>query len=194
MAMPVRQPPTTRTSSGRRARSRPIPPPDLEFKTVELAQRARMIVDVAEADLDAAEEHLGPFHETTWSFRGALAEARNSWDRLRARYGLLALDAALEEPPATVLTLGHTPDGTPLAILIVVDGKTYRVQRLPDAPEAPRIWRLTRLPPHEDGPYHACRLADGSTQCDCAEWTYQIADLSAELCKHLAALDALGWL
>lgn len=194
MSVPVRQPPTPRPSSRTRARSRPVPPLDLDFKAVELAQRARMIVDVAEADLDAAEEQLGPFHETTWSFRAALAEARTSWDRLRARYGRLALDAALEEPPATVLTLGRSPDGDPLAILIVVAGKTYRIQRMPGSDDAPRIWRLTRLPPDDDGPYHACRLADGSTQCDCAQWTYQIADLSAELCRHLAALDALGWL
>ena len=52
-------------------------------------------------------------------------------------------------------------------------------------------------PPLEDGPYYVCRLADGSTQCDCAEWTYQIAenrDGRKTHCKHLAALAALGWI
>jgi hypothetical protein len=193
--MPVRHPSTTRVAGRPPARSRPIAPPDLDFKTVELAQRARMIVDVAEADLDAAEERLGPFHDTTWHFRRARSEAHNSWERLRARYGRLALDAALDEPPATVLTLGNSPDGDPEAILIVISGKTYGVRRMPGSADAPRIWRLTRLPPSDDHePFHACRLADGSTQCDCAQWTYQIADLSDELCSHLAALDALGWL
>jgi hypothetical protein len=63
---------------------------------------------------------------------------------------------------------------------------------------APVQWRLTRLhPPLDDGPYYVCRLADGSTQCDCAEWTYQIAengDSRKTHCKHLAALAALGWI
>ena len=61
---------------------------------------------------------------------------------------------------------------------------------------APVQWCLTRLdPPLDDGPYYACRLRDGSTQCDCAEWTYQIAgNGDRTLCKHLAALAALGWI
>src|SRR6478735_4239589 len=79
---------------------------DPAFKSVELAQRARMILDVAAADLEVAETRLGPFHETTWHFRHALAEARRSWDRLRAEFGTAALDAALAEPPLTVVTLG----------------------------------------------------------------------------------------
>ena len=74
-------------------------------------------------------------------------------------------------------------------------GKTYGVERVPGTPPAPLQYRLTRLPPLDDGPYYACRLRDGSTQCDCAEWTYQVADIPDALpCKHLAALAVLGWL
>src|SRR5215217_88848 len=41
----------------------------------------------------------------------------------------------------------------------------------------------------------ARRLSDGSTQCDCAEWTYQIAGNDPHApCKHLAALAELGWI
>ena len=191
MPMPVRTPSTTRTPR----RPRPRLGPELPaFKDVELIHRGRMILDVAALDLEAAEQRLGPFHETSWFFRRSLADARNTWDRLRARYGLRALEAALEEPPATVLTLGRTPSGDPLAVLLVIAGGTYRVQRVEGTPEAPRIWQMTRLTTNDDGPYHACRLIDGTTQCDCAQWIYQIADLSDEHCKHLGALDALGWL
>ena len=83
-------------------------------------------------------------------------------------------------------------------MLIVIGGRTYCLQRVAGTELAPVQWRLTRPhPPLEDGPYYACRLADGSTQCDCAEWTYQIADNGDPRqahCKHLAALAALGWI
>ena len=46
-----------------------------------------MILDVATADLEAAEALLGPAHPTAWHFRQALDEARRSWDRLRAKFG-----------------------------------------------------------------------------------------------------------
>ena len=81
-------------------------PSDPARRAVELAQRGRMILDVATADLEAAEQALGPSHPTAWHFRQALAEARRSWDRLRAEFGGAALEAALGEPPITVLTLG----------------------------------------------------------------------------------------
>ncbi|WP_199756710.1 hypothetical protein [Tautonia sociabilis] len=193
MPVPVRHP-SPRRFSRAAARARPAPPPAVSFKQVELAQRGRMILDVAELDLAAAEERLGPFHDTSWHFRRALADARTSWDRLRIQYGLAVLEAALDEPPATVLTLGRPDRDEPAAVLIVIAGHSYALRRQPDTADAPRIWRLLRLPDPGDGPFHACRLADGSTQCDCAEWTYQIAGLSDSLCKHLAALDALGWL
>lgn len=190
-------------------RRKPLPlgdrdPSDPLRRAVELAQRGRMILDVAAADLEAAEAAFGPFHPTAWYFRNALNEARQSWDRLRAEFGGSALEAMLNELPLTVLTLGTKEksqgqgQGPGRVLLIPIAGKTYRAQRIAGTPLAPVLWRLTRLnPPLEDGPYFACRLHDGSTQCDCAEWTYQIADTDEQArahCKHLAALAALGWL
>jgi hypothetical protein len=190
-------------------------------RVVELAQRGRMILDVSAADLEAAEASFGPFHATTWHFRNELNEARRSWDRLRAEFGGAALEAALSEPPFTMLELGKTggdasqrggyrdcghaekkpdagtsgPNSAPVT-LIPIGGQTYRVQEIEGTPLAPVQWRLTRLsPPLDDGPYFACRLHDGSTQCDCAEWTYRIAgNRDQALCKHLRALAALGWI
>jgi hypothetical protein len=198
----------------------PIPfrdrdPSDPARRAVELAQRGRMILDVAAADLEAAEATCGPFHPTAWHFRNALDEARRSWDRLRAELGGHTLEAALSQPPLTILVLGGGSgkcEGTaelgsdvdrpiPAAtsvVLVPIGGRTYRVQRVDGTALAPIQWRLTRLhPPLEDGPYYACRLRDGSTQCDCAEWTYQIAgngDSRMTHCKHIAALAALGWI
>jgi hypothetical protein len=191
-------------------------PSDPLRRTVELAQRGRMILDVSAADLDAAEAAFGPFHPTSWHFRNAWHEARNSWDRLRAEVGGATLDSALDRPPMTVLALGpeadrFTPDRDGrwpmpdpdtsvqppvLLLLIPIAGKTYRAHRVAGTPLAPQLWRLTRLdPPHDDGPYYACRFRDGTTQCDCAEWTYKLAiDDPPGLCKHLQGLAALGWI
>lgn len=174
-----------------RDRSDPI------WRAVELAQRGRMILDVAAADLEAAERIHGPFHETAWHFRNAVDEAQRSWDRLRAEYGGATLAAALEEPPAALLTLGADLPGGPIAILFPIAGKTYRAERISGTLAAPTQWRLTRLhPPLEHGPYYACRLADRTTQCDCAEWIYQpdALDMPPRPCKHLAALASLGWI
>lgn len=182
-------------------------PDDPAFKTIELAQRGRIILDVASADLAEAEKRLGPFHEVTWHFRQALADAKKSWDRLRVLFGQHALEAALDQPPATVLTLGEQPDGSdPLAILLVITGQTYRVRRLPPTPLAPVLWRLDRFPPANPvnldsdpfplDPYYPARLADGSPRCDCGEWFFQVAESNhpTGLCKHLRALRALGWI
>jgi hypothetical protein len=165
---------------------------------VELAQRGRMILDVSAADLDAAESLYGPFHPTTWYFRNAWCEARRSWERLRAKMGTKTLEAALDQPPLAVLTLsGLAPASTPV-LLITIAGQTYRAQQVTGTELAPTQWRLTRLhPPLDHGPYYVCRLADGSTQCDCAEWIYQIADHGDDhktQCKHIVALCALGWI
>ena len=188
--------PSRSAPSRRPAPARRRDPSDPKWRAVELAQRGRMILDVAAADLEVAEAALGPFHPTSWYFRDALAEARRSWDRLRAEVGGATLEEALGEPPVTVLTLGEPgPDGVPPFVLIPIHGRTYRVQRIRGTPEAPILWRLARLAADDDGPYHACRLRDGSNQCDCAEWTYQIAEIDPSgLCKHLAALAALKWL
>lgn len=171
-------------------------PSDPARRAVELAQRSRMILDVAVADLEAAERAMGPAHPTAWHFRQSLDEARRSWDRLRAQYGGAALEAALVEPPITVLTLGREDGNLPRFVLIPIAGRTYRAERVEGTALAPTQWRLTRLaPPLEHGPYYACRLVDGSMQCDCAEWLYrEDAPTAPDPCKHLAALAALGWI
>lgn len=102
-------------------------------------------------------------------------------------------------------------------LLILIAGRTYRAQPVGGTPLAPVIWRLTHLRPSEererprarsgsnggggsdDGPYHVCRLHDGTTQCDCAEWIFRVADAerpgpAPTSCKHLDALTALRWL
>ncbi len=173
-----------------------------------------MILDVTTADLEAAEAAHGAFHPTTWHFRNAWYEAQRSWDRLRAEIGGATLSAAMSEPPITVLALGpaasdYAPDpdgrwpspvpceaGKAPVLLIPIAGQTYRVLRAPGTSLAPSLWHLTRLhPTHDDGPYYACRLRDGTTQCDCAEWIYHLAETSPHaLCKHLVALASLGWI
>lgn len=170
----------------------------LDRGVVELVQRGRMIVDGAAADLEAAETACGPFHETAWRCRDALAEARRSWDRLRAEIGSKYLESALKARPAAVMTLEGSAGQARFSGLIVIGGQTYVVQRTAGAPAAPIQWRVTRLRPRSEAePYHACRLADGSTQCDCAEWIFRIAqtaDRAGAPCKHLAALAALSWI
>jgi hypothetical protein len=165
---------------------------------VELVQRGRMIVDVSAADLEAAEAAFGAFHTTTWYFRNAWHEAQRSWERLRAALGTKAIEAALRQPSVTVLRLGDSECDGAQVMLVPIAGQTYRAQRVAGTELAPVQWRLTRLhPPLDDGPYYVCRLADRSTQCDCAEWTYQIAerhDGAKSYCKHLASLATLGWL
>jgi hypothetical protein len=198
----------SRSTSGRQA----PPPPRLPLRrpmrdrdetdpgrcAAELVQRGRLILDVSVADFEASEAKFGAFHQTTWHFRNALSEAQRSWERLRAELGATALEAALHLPPLTTLTLGERADGKPPVVLILIAGQTYRSQRVEGTELAPIQWRLTRLnPPLENGPYYVCRLANGSTQCDCADWTYQIAEtdnLRRKHCKHLHALAALGWI
>lgn len=168
-------------------------PSDPTYRIVELAQRGRMIVEVAEADMAIAESVLGAFHETTWYFRQACAEARRAWERLRAEFGSRALESALAGPPLDVLTLDRA--GRKPLSLVLIAGAAYHVERIPEALSARTVVRLTRLRGGHDGPYYVCRLQDGSTQCDCAEWTYQVADVpNAPPCKHIAAMAALGWL
>jgi hypothetical protein len=175
---------------------------DPQRHAVELAQRGRIILDVSAADLAAAEAALGAFHPTTWHFRNALNEARWSWERLRAELGTRTLESALKQPPLVVLKLGEDParpaQDAQAVVLIAIGGQTYCTARVAGTELAPVQWRLTRLhPPLEDGPYYVCRLADGTTQCDCAEWIYQIAENGDDRkthCKHLAALATLGWI
>src|SRR4051812_33943389 len=127
-------------STPTRSKSTPVRrrnPDDPAFKAVEMAQRGRMILDVAAADLEGAEAALGPFHPTAWHFRGALDEARRAWDRLRAQFGGAALEAALLEPPLAVLTLGGETSGRPAVTLIPIGGKTYGAERIEGTELAP---------------------------------------------------------
>lgn len=183
-------------------------PDDPSQRAIEVAQRGRIVLDLATTELASMERRLGPFHEKTWVCRRTLAEALRAWDRLRAAYGRAALEAALERPPAAVMTFGGScgAEGLPRAVLMVIGGRTYRARKLEGSSAAPTIWRLDRVPPADPSaladdpfaldPYHAVRLADGATRCDCGEWVFSIDgvdDHPTGLCKHLAALRALGW-
>jgi len=186
MSAPTRRKPTLRERD----------PSDPLRRVVELAQRGRMILEVSTIDLEAAEVVLGSFHPTTWHFRHALNEAKRSWDRLRAEFGGATLEEALKEAPLMVLTLGDEGGDLPRAVLIPIGGRAYEVARVEGTEIAPVQWRINRLTPAlEHGPYYVCRLQDGSTQCDCAEWTYRLDTTDPHFaCKHLAALAALGWI
>ncbi len=164
-------------------------------QAIALAQRGRMILDIAAADLEVAEARLGAFHETTWFFRNALTEARLAWDRLRAELGGTVLEAAGRALPKEVLTVGDDGRGKPRATFVPILGKTYRAERVPCSPLAPVLWRLTGLNAADDGPYYLSRLRDGSTRCDCAEWVYQVADVAdGAALQAFAGAGALGWL
>jgi hypothetical protein len=163
-------------------------------EVAELIQRGWLRLEVARVDLAASEARLGAFHETTWYFRQALAEARQGWESLRAMHGTAGLDAALAEPPRAVLRLGRPGGGE--VVLVPMGGSTFRVEAVAGTPLAPVQWRLTRLDagPGED-PYFATRGAGGGLQCDCGEWTFRVADGGpGATCKHLAALRHLGWI
>jgi hypothetical protein len=149
-------------------------------------------------DLEASEATFGPFHPTTWHFRHSLNEAQRSWERLRGELGAKVIEAALQLPPLTALVLGEATSTGSEVVVILISGQTYRPECVRGTELAPVQWRLTRLrPPLENGPYYICRLADGSTQCDCANWTYQIAGtdkIRTSRCKHVEALHGLGWI
>ena len=51
-------------------------PSDPERQAVELAQRGRIILDVAQADFEESEAALGLAHPTTLFFQNALSEAK----------------------------------------------------------------------------------------------------------------------
>lgn len=203
--------------------SAPLPPasafnsPDPGPRIVELVQRGRIALDVATADLDVAEGRLGVFHPTTLHFRRVAEEARRAWERLRATYGPRALARALEADPIALLTLDDgRDDGRAPWLLMVIGGRVHAARKLDPAEDAPVIWRLRRFPDLDDDPLHVCRLADGSLQCDCAQWIYELADPRGGIegegegegpggrpgtatappapCKHQAALRSLGWL
>ena len=224
MVNPVDYKVTAKSSNGRITRPEPaqvarsssqcirVPSPHLDLRqslserdesdpvrcTAELVQRGRLILDVSMADLEASETTFGPFHPTTWHFRHGLHEAQKSWERLRAEVGAKVIEAALELPALTTLVLGESTHSRSEVVVILIGGQTYRPEQVVGSELAPVQWRLTRLRPAlENGPYYICLLADGSTQCDCANWTYQIAEtekMHTSRCKHIEALHSLGWI
>ena len=131
----------SRSTSGRQAPPAPHVPmrrplrdrdeTDPDRCAAELVQRGRLILDVSAADLEAAEAKFGAFHHTTWHFRNALSEAQRSWERLGAELGAPALEAALNLPPLTTLTLGEEGGRASPVVLILIAGQTYRSQRSP---------------------------------------------------------------
>jgi hypothetical protein len=178
----------TPTPPRHRTRLSPHAPP--ARRDIERVQRTRLLLDVAALDLEVAELRLGAFHPTACYFRDVLAETRRAWDRLRAELGTPALESAVAGLPVALIELERSAWW-----LMLIGGRTYAVEPVPPTSLAPVLWRLVRLPTHDDGPYYAARLHDGTTRCDCAEWTYQVADLiEAPSCKHLATLASLGWL
>ncbi|WP_435015370.1 hypothetical protein TA3x_002908 [Tundrisphaera sp. TA3] len=162
---------------------------------IDRVQRAKILLDVALADFEMAESTLGPGHASTWHYREALTQARTAWDRLRAEFGGAVLERELVQSPVAVIRLRDENRRPHRIRLITIQGRTYGVEPIPGSEAAPGLWRFQRLNPRlEFGPYYAARLADGTTQCDCAEWAYR-EDSPADIpCKHIFALLHLGWL
>ena len=110
------------------------------------------------------------------------------WTRLWNEFGGGIIQTALDCHPIATTTMGN---GTSL---FLIDGETYVFQRAHGARLAEMQWELAKL---NDGanPYYACRLANGTLQCDCADWTYRVAESNGATCthcKHLRALASLG--
>jgi hypothetical protein len=172
--------------------------PTLTDRDIELAQRGRIILDVAKTDFDICVQRLGSEHSTTWFFRNALDEARRAWERLEYNLGSVALDRALRLPSVAVLTLKN-PTSLDDVRLFVIEGRTYAAEWVEGTPLAPVQWRLHHLSStRENGPYYVCRLSDGTTHCDCGEWIFRgssprAGTTTVDLCKHLQAITSLGW-
>src|SRR5262249_22701103 len=144
-------------SSASRSSPRPRPRPtslrerdesDPERRAVELAQRGRIILDVSIADLEAAEAVHGAFHPIAWPCRSAGSEPGRGGRRPRPVPGRSPGGAAPRRPPLVIMPLGEDRTGRALtrAILIVIAGRTYCLQRVSGTELAPVQWRLTR--PH----------------------------------------------
>jgi hypothetical protein len=179
----------------RSAFSHDAPPPRrLPRSTIERIQRLRAILDLSELDLQAIEAQLGPFAESTWGHRRVLADARRAWGRLSLGLGPDIVARSLASPPAAVVRVGNPKRG---AAALVVGGRTYLAMRVFDPPPLVRtMWRVLPVTlDTRDEPYYVTRLRDGSSRCDCADWYFRIAEQPQEgTCKHIAALDSLGWL
>ncbi len=181
-------------SAGRVSAGRPM----LDRRVVELVQRGWMILEAATADVEVAESQPTPSEEMLWSCRSTLAEAVRAWEALKAELGPQTVRAALEAPTTSALELSPTGSRGRSVALVLIGGFTYAAVRVPGVELAPIQWRIIRLRGHHEiDPYYVCRLADGAIQCDCAEWTYRIAETERHgkaHCKHSAALVELGWI
>lgn len=166
-----------------------------EARLVEQIQRCRIWLDTGAAALELAERRLGPFHETTSRIRAALDDVRRAWARLRASAGTVALDSMLADRPRALVHL-EAGAAAPGLGLLVIAGHTYRAERVAGTRLAPVQWRLVRLAGEpRDEPFFVVRLSDGSTQCDCADWTFEVNQTDRiEPCKHIAALRSLDWM
>jgi len=165
---------------------------------IELVQRGRMILDLAEADYEEVVGRRGHDREAAWQCRNTLTEASQSWQRLVEDLGMDTVQTALRQPSQSAIHLESVGHKGQTISLILIGGSTYTVMREPGVELAPVQWRVARLKPNvEPDPYYVCRLANGTFQCDCAEWIYRIAEtdrLRTTHCKHSAALHALGWI
>jgi hypothetical protein len=83
-------------------------------------------------------------------------------------------------------------------LILAIGDKQYDASRVDEhSVEVPVIWCLAPLdsPPLDDpdidgigDPYYVCRFADGTIQCDCADFAFG----DKPVCKHWRALAGLG--
>lgn len=175
---------------------------DLMRSIDELVQRGRMIVELAAADLHAAEAAYGTAHEITWRFRNQLNEARVSWSHLCAELGPRAIERALSQPPASFLALEPTRSGRGDVNLFCLEGTTFRATRSLNTARGATEWHLASLASSlAEGltrprvRFTVSRARDGSRCCDCAEVRgAEGVTHDGSHCKHVRALLALGWI
>ncbi len=135
---------------------------------------------------DAAVAHSAKDPDTAMEMEAA-------WENLREEVGDDAIEQALGFHPISFVTL----DDSHTRCLVSVYGHTYLCEQAEGTALAQIQWRMGRVETAEGytGPYFACRLADGTMQCDCADWTYRVAlspSATVAHCKHLRALASLG--
>ncbi len=169
----------------------------LARRVIERVQRLKIVLAVATVDLEVAIDRFGAFSEHTWSHRRLLADARRAWERVRADLGQVDLGRALARPPIVSLPIGG--DSARIRA-ISIGGQCYLVHRaVPVEYQLRSFCNLlaieTRPSARPSEPYRVFRLRNGDTQCDCADWYFRIAEQPRPgACKHIAALESLGWL
>lgn len=118
--------------------------------------------------------------------RKTTEEVATIWARLWSEFGEDVLQVALDCQPIKAVEMDSG------ATLILIDGITYKCEHAHGTRLAEIQWRLTKL---DGDAYFACRLANGTLQCDCADWQFRVADATGAQvthCKHLRALASLG--